>query len=92
MLSPEIRKAIYGVLAAVLALASIYQVVDDSQSAAILDVADQILAALALVLAYRNVKPTPVAGGSKQLQIEVHGDPAKIAEALRDFDITRRDR
>lgn len=57
MLTPEIRKAIYGVLAAVLILLSTYQVIDGSQSAAILDVADQVLAALALILAFRNVKP-----------------------------------
>ncbi len=58
MLTPEIRKAIYGVLAAVLILLSTYQVIDGSQSAAILDVADQVLAALALILAFRNVKPS----------------------------------
>ena len=57
MLTPEIRKAIYGVLAAVLVLLSVFQVVDDTQSAALLDVADQVLAALALILAFRNVKP-----------------------------------
>jgi len=57
MLTPEIRKAIYALVAAVLVLLSVFQLVDDSQSAAVLDVVDKLLAALALLLAFRNVKP-----------------------------------
>lgn len=56
-MSPNVRKAIYGVLASALALAVVLQLVDETTSAKLLETADQILAALALVLAFRNVDP-----------------------------------
>ncbi len=56
-MTPNIRKAIYGVLASALALAVVLQLVDETTSAKLLETADQILAALALVLAFRHVDP-----------------------------------
>lgn len=56
-MTPTVRKAIYGVIAAGLALAVVLQLVDETTSAKLLETADQILAALALVLAFRNVDP-----------------------------------
>lgn len=56
-MTPNVRKAIYGVLASALALAVVLQLVDETTSAKLLETADQILAALALVLAFRNVNP-----------------------------------
>ena len=54
-MTPTVRKAIYGVIAAGLALAVVLQLIDETTSAKLLETADQILAALALVLAFRNV-------------------------------------
>lgn len=56
-MTPNVRKAIYGVLASALALAVVLQLIDETTSAKLLETADQILAALALVLAFRNVNP-----------------------------------
>ena len=56
-MTPTVRKAIYGVIAAGLALAVVLQLVDETTSKQLLETADQILAALALVLAFRNVDP-----------------------------------
>lgn len=56
-MTPNVRKAIYGVIAAGLALAVVLQLIDETTSAKLLETADQILAALALVLAFRNVDP-----------------------------------
>ena len=57
-LSPELRKAIYALVAAILVALAAFQLIDSDQSAAVLDVADQVLAALALILAFRNVQPS----------------------------------
>lgn len=54
-MTPEIRKAIYALGAAVLGLLAVLHVVDEQTSAAVLDVLDKALAAAALVLAYRHV-------------------------------------
>lgn len=56
-MTPTVRKAIYGLIAAGLALAVVLQLVDETTSKQLLETADQILAALALVLAFRNVNP-----------------------------------
>lgn len=56
-MTPTVRKAIYGLIAAGLALAVVLQLVDETTSKQLLETADQILAALALVLAFRNVDP-----------------------------------
>lgn len=56
-MTPTVRKAIYGLIAAGLALAVAFQLFDEATSARLLETADQILAALALVLAFRNVDP-----------------------------------
>ena len=50
-LTPERRKAIYGVVAALLAVGIAYGVVAPEQSAQWLDVLDKVLGLLALVLA-----------------------------------------
>ena len=50
-LTPERRKAIYGVVAALLAVGVAYGVVVPEQSAQWLDVLDKVLGLLALVLA-----------------------------------------
>jgi len=50
-LTPELRKAIYGVVAALLAVGIAYGVVAPEQSAQWLDVLDKVLGLLALVLA-----------------------------------------
>lgn len=50
-LTPERRKAIYGVVAALLAVGIAYGVVVPEQSAQWLDVLDKVLGLLALVLA-----------------------------------------
>ena len=50
-LTPERRKAIYGVVAALLAVGVAYGVVAPEQSAQWLDVLDKVLGLLALVLA-----------------------------------------
>lgn len=51
VLTPERRKAIYGVVAALLAVGIAYGVVAPEQSAQWLDVLDKVLGLLALVLA-----------------------------------------
>lgn len=50
-LTPERRKAIYGVVAALLAVGIAYGVIAPEQSAQWLDVLDKVLGLLALVLA-----------------------------------------
>lgn len=59
MLTPEIRKAIYGIFAAVVAALTVFQVIDEDQSKSLLDVADQVLAVLVSLLAFRNVNTNP---------------------------------
>mgnify|MGYP006972175691 FL=1 len=51
VLTPERRKAIYGVVAALLAVGIAYGVVAPEQSAQWLDVLDKVLGLIALVLA-----------------------------------------
>lgn len=51
LLTPERRKAIYGVVAALLAIGVAYGFVGPDQSAQWLDVADKLLGLIALVLA-----------------------------------------
>lgn len=58
MLTPEIRKAIYGLVAAVLAAAVVFGFVSEDQSASLLEVTAQALGVLAALLALRNVPTT----------------------------------
>lgn len=51
LLTPERRKAIYGVVAALLALGTVYGLATPEQSAQWLDVADKVLGLVALLLA-----------------------------------------
>lgn len=51
LLTPERRKAVYAVVAALLGLGSVYGFVAPEQSSAWLDVADKVLGLIALVLA-----------------------------------------
>lgn len=51
VLTPERRKAIYGVVAALLAIGVAYGLVAPEQSSAWLDVADKVLGLVALLLA-----------------------------------------
>ena len=51
LLTPERRKAIYGVVAALLGLGAVYGLATPEQSAQWLDVADKVLGLVALLLA-----------------------------------------
>ena len=51
LLTPERRKAVYAVVAALLGLGTMYGLVDAEQSAQWLDVADKVLGLVALLLA-----------------------------------------
>lgn len=51
LLTPERRKAVYGVVAALLALGTVYGLASPDQVHAWLDVADKLLGLIALVLA-----------------------------------------
>lgn len=51
LLTPERRKAIYGVVAALLGLGAVYGLATPDQANAWLDVADKVLGLVALVLA-----------------------------------------
>lgn len=61
VLTPERRKAIYGVVAAVLAIGVAYGLVAPEQSAQWLDVADKVLGLAALLLAASHTGGTYVA-------------------------------
>lgn len=61
LLTPERRKAIYGVVAALLAVGTAYGVVVPEQSAQWLDVADKVLGLVALLLAASHTGGTYVA-------------------------------
>ena len=58
-MTPNVRKAIYAAVAGLLGLAVALQLIDDTTSKQLLEAADQIVAAAALVLAFRNVQPEP---------------------------------
>lgn len=61
VLTPERRKAIYGVVAALLAIGVAYGFVTPEQSSAWLDVADKVLGLVALLLAAAHTGGTYVA-------------------------------
>ena len=61
VLTPERRKAIYGVVAAVLAIGIAYGFVAPEQSSAWLDVADKVLGLVALLLASSHTGGTYLA-------------------------------
>lgn len=57
MLNPDMRKAIYALVAAVLTLFSVLHIIDAQTAEALGDVADKLIAAAVMLLAFRNVKP-----------------------------------
>lgn len=61
VLTPERRKAIYGVVAALLAIGVAYGFVSPEQSSAWLDVADKVLGLVALLLAASHTGGTYMA-------------------------------
>ena len=61
VLTPERRKAIYGVVAAVLAIGAAWGLVGPEQSSAWLDVADKVLGLVALLLAASHTGGTYLA-------------------------------
>ena len=61
LLTPERRKAIYGVASALLAIGVAYGLVGPEQSAQWLDVADKVLGLVALLLAASHTGGTYVA-------------------------------
>lgn len=61
VLTPERRKAIYGVVAALLAIGAAYGFVRPEQSAQWLDVADKVLGLVALLLAASHTGGTYMA-------------------------------
>ena len=54
-LTPKIRKTIYAAVAAVLLALTVFGVIDQDQSNAVLDAVVQVLALLSLLLAAKNV-------------------------------------
>lgn len=61
VLTPERRKAVYGVVAALLAIGVAYGFVTSEQSSAWLDVADKVLGLVALLLAASHTGGTYLA-------------------------------